>query len=967
MKRIPIILALALICSGPSAHAQTVPSKRDMKTVSDTLAARLKRRDSVDASFRISKAIPAGGRMEIRFTAGLGDHPWHEADQKWFRDELSKEWKKIGGGEVGAIRCGSLPFEELLTPKLTSAGFAVDYRYTDTKSDHRSESGRFIRRVGAKNFAKGLSDRYIALWQSHGRYYSPADSLWGWQRATMFRTVEDMYTQSYVLPYLIPMLENAGAYVMTPRERDIQRHEIVADNDPSFRRSGDESVRTEGRYSENGFWSSAGVGFADSRQTYTLDDNPFRMGTARQARCSGDESDASVRWTPTIPGRGSYAVYISYISMPASSTEAHYTVHHMGGDTEFLVNQKMGGSTWIYLGTFEFDEGDLGYVTLDNRGLPGKVVTADAVRFGGGMGKVERDGMLSGMPSYMEGSLYWMKWAGVDNSIFNEEWENDYKKDYAGRGAWTRMMKEEKGIPFDLSLAFHSDAGVTPDDSIVGTLSIYTLLCDKEREYADGRDRMMARTYADFVQSQVVSDIRDGFEPKWSRRRLWDKSYSECRTTGVPGIILELLSHQNFADMKYGLDPSFKFTVSRAVYKGMLKTLSEFYGCPYEVQPLPVNSFSVSFTEDGTKAHLEWKETPDPVEQTAKAKGYMVYTKVDDGCFDEGICVEDTSADIEIATGHIYSFKVAAFNDGGLSFPSQTLAAGRPESRKAPETVLIVNNFDRISGPDVIEMPGYAGFDSGSDSGVPYINDISYIGEMYCFDRSVEYVDDFNPGFGSSFTDKAGLVVAGNTFDYPYVHGKAFFDLGYAFCSSSREAFTAAPDTTAAILDLICGKQKTTRIGRGAVPDRYQVFPSDLQKAVKAFAAAGGSLFVTGSRIGTDARAHHDSEQFIRETLGIRLINSHGTSGGMIGKFEFADTPNSEIYCVENVDAIGPSDKDGKVILRYPINNSPAAVSFATEQYSAVTIGVPLETVKSESDRKSIVKASLQALQRPRP
>ena len=32
-------------------------------------------------------------------------------------------------------------------------------------------------------------------------------------------------------PYIIPMLENAGAIVYTPRERDWQRNEVIVDND----------------------------------------------------------------------------------------------------------------------------------------------------------------------------------------------------------------------------------------------------------------------------------------------------------------------------------------------------------------------------------------------------------------------------------------------------------------------------------------------------------------------------------------------------------------------------------------------------------------------------------------------------------------------------------------------------------------------------------------------------------------
>ncbi len=58
---------------------------------------------------------------------------------------------------------------------------------------------------------KGLLNRHIAMWQSHGLYYEQGLARWEWQRARMFETVEDLYTQSYVLPFLVPMLENAGA------------------------------------------------------------------------------------------------------------------------------------------------------------------------------------------------------------------------------------------------------------------------------------------------------------------------------------------------------------------------------------------------------------------------------------------------------------------------------------------------------------------------------------------------------------------------------------------------------------------------------------------------------------------------------------------------------------------------------------------------------------------------------------
>ena len=78
---------------------------------------------------------------------------------------------------------------------------------------------------------QGLTGRHIAIWHSHGRYYERTQDRWEWQRARLLQTVEDLYTGSYVLPFLVPMLENAGANVLVPRERDWNRLEVVVDND----------------------------------------------------------------------------------------------------------------------------------------------------------------------------------------------------------------------------------------------------------------------------------------------------------------------------------------------------------------------------------------------------------------------------------------------------------------------------------------------------------------------------------------------------------------------------------------------------------------------------------------------------------------------------------------------------------------------------------------------------------------
>ena len=138
------------------------------------------------------------------------------------------------------------------------------------------------------------------------------------------------------------------------------------------------------------------------------------MGTARQAKCS---ESCTATWTPDIPERGEYAVYISYKSLPESTGSALYTVNHMGGSSRFIVDQRIGGGTWVYLGTFEFDKGSEANVVLSGKAPDGyrhaknAVITADAVKFGGGTGNIAGHpsditlaAVTSGLPRSAEGA-----------------------------------------------------------------------------------------------------------------------------------------------------------------------------------------------------------------------------------------------------------------------------------------------------------------------------------------------------------------------------------------------------------------------------------------------------------------------------------------------------------------------------------------------------------------------------------
>lgn len=968
MRKLLLTLVMALLVLPVAADG--IPKPSQFREVCDTLTARCNRRFQVISTVTLERLFLNNGSLDLYFNRSLADYPWHEEDILWFLSELNSEASEVlGGYTIGACMTAGGRLEDLETLHLSRDGKYRKYN----NSVPLPVASPLVRRAGARFISKGLFGRHIVVWQSHGLYWNADEGRWKWQRAPVHRTVEDMYTQSYVLQGLIPMLENAGAYVMTPRERDIQIQEVICDNDPSFARGKSGALlRLEGYYSEMGKWETASCpGFADFKQEYDITDNPFKAGTVRTSQCSVGPS-SSARWTPDIPERGEYAVYVSYLSQKNSCRKARYTVRHLGGKTSFQVDQRRGGGTWIYLGTFDFAPGTEGWVELDNKGEKGEIVSADAVRFGGGMGKINRGGGVSCMPSFTEGASYWIPWAGADSTL--RKWDGDYTNDFATRGVWTQMMRDQKGIQFDCSLAFHTDAGITPNDSIVGTLAIYTLRGDNGRKFKDGSDRITSRTYADFVQTQIVEDLRESFDPRWSRRQLRDRSYSESRTTEVPALLLELLSHQNFADMKFGHDPGFRFIVSRAVYKGMLKYLAARYGCSYVVQPLPVRAFSAVLNKDGG-ARLSWAPTPDPLEPTAVPKGYTVYTRVDDGAFDEGVPVTGCEAHMQMEPGHLYTWKVVAWNEGGDSFPSELLSAGIPSNVEG-DKVLVVNNFERVAAPAWIDTPSYAGFDSRLDPGMPYIKDITFIGDNYEFRRNLEWESDDAPGFGGSYNDMAGKVIAGNSFDYPSVHGESLMRLGHPFCSMSSAAFCADTTLSASykLLDLICGAQLTTSCGSGAYPPRFQVFPDELQTALRAWTREGSSVLVSGSRIATDiwdavykyerdSLAVEKGKAFAKEVLGYRRASSYGTNTGIIGGMSFYSAPNPLRYYIANPDGLKPAGPGAKVWMRYGSTGIPAAIKYDTGSHKAVSVGVPLECLKNTQDLDRVLREALEFLQ----
>ena len=59
--------------------------------------------------------------------------------------------------------------------------------------------------------------------------------------------------------------------------------------------------------------------------------------------------------------------------------------------------------------------------------------------------------------------------------------------------------------------------------------------------------------------------------------------------------------------------------------------------------------------------------------------------------------------------------------------------------------------------------------------------------------RSIPWMDDDASGFGDSYGNYETQVIAGNTFDYPAIHGAAILKAGYSFVSCSNESLSPNP------------------------------------------------------------------------------------------------------------------------------------------------------------------------------
>ena len=180
------------------------------------------------------------------------------------------------------------------------------------------------------------------------------------------------------------------------------------------------------------------------------------------------------------------------------------------------VNHRRVGNGPVYLGTYYFDEGREGWVDISNRSnSPDSVVVADMIRFGNGMGDIDRGGGVSGFSREEEAGLYWVMWhvkraQGIA--------ESDYRVTDIDRQATISlspryaafMNRESDGRLKDrVFVSFHSNAGSGKARGVLGLLN-----GNNDPTTATPNQLLLAKSLAQKVNDDMVAQ-NGQFEHDW--------------------------------------------------------------------------------------------------------------------------------------------------------------------------------------------------------------------------------------------------------------------------------------------------------------------------------------------------------------------------------------------------------------------------------------------------------------------
>jgi len=507
--------------------------------------------------------------------------------------------------------------------------------------------GPFVQRVIGGGGA--LAGKTVYVSAGHGWIWDASLGRWRTQRGNTHDLVEDFVSAEAVSQELIPYLQDLGAYVVPVREASMQTALVL----------GDDPVVTGG--------AAIAEGWAPPPEPITDGLNPFTGGGSITLG-AGD----SARWDLDVTVDGDYEVYVAWVQGADRAADARYVIHHAGGTTELRVDQRRHGGTWVLVGKLHFSPDVPASIELF--GSDTGVVSADAVRLGGGMSHFDRGGGALARPAFESAARYAAQWNGAPSSVWDYSTEdgNDDVGTRSRFSAWDHEAGEDA-----VYVAWHTNApspargtsSFAYGPSAFGPLSEFSGVA--------GSLELM-----DAIHTELIADLRASWDPSWQDRQQHTAYFGEVNPTHnpeMPATLIEVAFHDTLEDAEALRDPRFRRLAARAIAQGIAK----YFGAT----TLPPEPPSALRAIGGV---LAW-DAPDPDPAGGDgATGYRVYVSRDGRAFDAGTAVTATSFTLPEGTTLA---RVTATNAGGESRPSPVVGSTGPGAR-----VLVVAGFTRLDG-----------------------------------------------------------------------------------------------------------------------------------------------------------------------------------------------------------------------------------------------------------------------------
>lgn len=745
-----------------------------------------------------------------------------------------------------------------------------------------------------------LTGKAVYLNPGHGWVWRDSSDSWSLQRGFVQNNIEDFSNVELVNQWLWAYCYNAGADVFSCREADFNSNMVVVDNDDGW-------DGTKGYYETgNGWFNSSLAGFKNGLAPYASGVDPFSTGTNRLVQCVVGAPTATARWVPQVPAEGWYNVYVSHSAYSNRSPAAHYRVYHAGGTTDVTLDQRRRRFTWVYLGTFYFESGiDASRASvelLNDSSSTSHYVSADAVRFGGGVGLVTRGTAgTSGKPRFEEEARYHIQYSGAPVSVYDSS-STDEADGWSGRPKFGRWLR-------DGAVAY----GAPPQDSVF--ISSHTNAFDGT---ARGMDTYVYTGYEgtwhdqlrNFVHDEVLNDCQLGYSSLFINHGVGKRygNYGENNPSNVgdlmPIFLGEWLFHDNATDMSLYHDPKFRQVMARAIYQGIVKFWANRNSTPVFLLPEPPRNVRVTQTGP-TQVRIQWDPplTDNQGIRGDAATGYKLYVSSHGRSYGAPISISGgatTSYDLAVTPDTTYFFYLTATNQGGESFPTEVMSA-RTTSEPAAPKVLIVNGFDKL--------------DIATRQAIPWTG-------------------------GTLYRQRVAKM---NTFDYIVEHARSIAAWGrpIAFDSCEDEAIEANYVSLANYAAVIWIAGLQAEVSTTDPTNDISITPTQ-QSKLTSYLANGGKLFISGSEIAWDLD-RSGTTTFVDTTLRANYVADSAGTNGAVGA---SGSIFSDLGAVTFDDGTGP-----RYAVRYPDVITTTASSLPALYYGgAPTLLDGFETIGGWKD-----------------